>query len=190
MRPLIKAPIARSICQSLLKLRITARSYTAEARSSTGDAHGNESLGRSFYIVLLLIPGAIGFYKFRHSDEANPITRYIAQTYETWGKKWNEQQSLYTEMLDRAGSDRVLFLNEPTAFRNTKAVRVRFPEQITAGAAWNVPAGHYANVDKVIEKYRDEAYVGNEEKLKNLRDNRIKGEMPFEKSGLPRNQEV
>lgn len=44
---------------------------------------------------------------------------------------------------------------------------------------WNVPAGNgSANMDAVIAKYRDEAFAQNEEKLKQVQENRVPREQP------------
>jgi len=44
-----------------------------------------------------------------------------------------------------------------------------------------VPAGHgYANIDKVIAKYEQEAFEENERKLQQLRENKVPCEQPFD----------
>lgn len=54
--------------------------------------------------------------------------------------------------------------------------------QFNVGAPWNVPAGHgSANIDAVIAKYEKEAYEENERKLKQLRENKVPCEQPFER---------
>lgn len=38
------------------------------------------------------------------------------------------------------------------------------------GSPHNVPAGHYANMDKLIAHYRDKAYADEERKIEKLRE--------------------
>lgn len=41
------------------------------------------------------------------------------------------------------------------------------------GSPWNVPAGHYANIDRLVEHYRKECFEDNERKLADLREGRV-----------------
>lgn len=52
---------------------------------------------------------------------------------------------------------------------------------MNVGSPFNVPAGSQANMDKVIAKYKKEAYEDNERKLEALRNGTIKSEQPFER---------
>lgn len=52
---------------------------------------------------------------------------------------------------------------------------------MNVGSPFNVPAGSQVNMDKVIEKYKREAFEDNERKLEALRNGTIKGEQPFER---------
>lgn len=49
------------------------------------------------------------------------------------------------------------------------------------GSPYNVPAGQVNNMEKVIEKFKKEAYEDNERKLEALRNNEIKSEQPWER---------
>lgn len=51
---------------------------------------------------------------------------------------------------------------------------------MNVGSPYNVPAGSQVSMDKVIEKYKREAYEDNERKLEALRSGKIKSEPPFE----------
>lgn len=53
------------------------------------------------------------------------------------------------------------------------------------GSPFNVPAGQVNNMEKVIEKYKKEAYEDNERKRQALRDNEIKSEQPWERYSDP-----
>ena len=50
------------------------------------------------------------------------------------------------------------------------------------GSPWNVPAGHSANLDAVIEHYKKKNYEENERKLQELRDGTLKAEQPIGRS--------
>lgn len=52
---------------------------------------------------------------------------------------------------------------------------------MNVGSPYNVPAGSQVNMDKVIAKYKQEAYEYNERKMEALRNNEITGEQPVEK---------
>jgi hypothetical protein len=51
---------------------------------------------------------------------------------------------------------------------------------MNAGSPYNVQAGSQVNMDKVIEKFKKEAYEDNERKLEALRDGTISSEQPLE----------
>ena len=53
------------------------------------------------------------------------------------------------------------------------------------GSPYNVPAGSQVNMDKVIAKFKKEAYEDNERKHEALRNNQIASEQPIEKSLEP-----
>jgi hypothetical protein len=60
---------------------------------------------------------------------------------------------------------------------------------MNAGSPYNVPAGSQVNMDKVIAKYKKEAYEDNERKLEALRNGTIRAEQPLEQS-VPRYRQV
>lgn len=57
---------------------------------------------------------------------------------------------------------------------------------MNVGSPYNVPAGSQVNMDKVIQKFKQEAYEDNERKLETLRNDQIKSEQPIEKFLDPR----
>lgn len=52
---------------------------------------------------------------------------------------------------------------------------------MNVGSPYNVPAGSSVNLDKVIAKYEKEHYEDQAKKLKQLRDETLPAEQPFEK---------
>ncbi|KAL8823228.1 MAG: hypothetical protein Q9191_006052 [Dirinaria sp. TL-2023a] len=125
----------------------------------------NESLGRGFYVTLALVPLSFALYKFSRSSNPNVsdpnakeqpwLTRIIA-SYDHWGKEWERRNSLHTVMIEQAAHDRHLFQGEAFNEKKQPGVRVelRFPEIFSTGSPYNVPAGHQANLDELIEHYR------------------------------------
>jgi hypothetical protein len=57
------------------------------------------------------------------------------------------------------------------------------------GSPFNVQAGQQANMDKVIAKFKQEAYEDQERKMEALRNNQISSEQPLE-AGVPRYRQV
>ncbi|KAF2800019.1 hypothetical protein K505DRAFT_320753 [Melanomma pulvis-pyrius CBS 109.77] len=120
---------------------------------------------------------ALYFVSRPESADSPPlITRWINE-YTQSKEKAAAVNDLHVQMMEQAGSDRVLFMNT----RPQEHVEMRFPEIMNNGSPYNVVAGSQANMDKVIAKYQKIAYEDNEKKLEALRTNTIKGEQPFER---------
>nr|OQO20533.1 hypothetical protein B0A51_11507 [Rachicladosporium sp. CCFEE 5018] len=139
----------------------------------------NESFGAGFYITLTAIP--ILFLTLNYtgagSYDTSSITRLITDTYNGYEEKWAQRNDVHTQMIEQAASDRVLFLNEASAA--VRHVDLRFPEIFNTGSPYNVPAGHgSANIDQLIAKYQKESNEAQEEKLEQLRSNRVPREQP------------
>jgi hypothetical protein len=54
------------------------------------------------------------------------------------------------------------------------------------GSPYNVPAGSQVNMDKVVAKFQQEAYEENERKLQEMREGRLKAEIPVDEQVGPR----
>ncbi|KAF2874892.1 hypothetical protein BDV95DRAFT_626492 [Massariosphaeria phaeospora] len=147
-------------------------------------AHGhssgpvNESMGSGFWITLGVFPTGYALYWLSRQDPDSPsiITRIIDR-YTEEQEKLIYRNDVHVKMIEQAGQDRVLF-------NNTKPdghFEMRFPEMMNVGSPYNVVAGQQVNMDKVIAKFKKEAYEDNERKLEALRNNQIKSEQPFER---------
>lgn len=54
--------------------------------------------------------------------------------------------------------------------------------QLNTGSPWNVPAGHArADLSTLIEKYEKEARAEEEQKLQQLRENKVPCEQPYKR---------
>ncbi|KAL8879690.1 MAG: hypothetical protein Q9192_008182 [Flavoplaca navasiana] len=116
----------------------------------------NESLGRGFYLTLAAIPLSFAIYKFSRSTDgsnaeaAQPWLTRIIRGYDNWHKSYAERNAMHTKMVEQAGHDRNLFTNSTPS----PLVDLSFPEIFNTGSPYNVPAGHGANLDELINHYR------------------------------------
>lgn len=107
--------------------------------------------------MLLSIPAGYLAYTISTNSQTSPtggpITRLI-KAYGDLKATWTERNALHTKMVEQAGHDRNLFYNA----RMPNYIDLRTPEQVfNGGSPYNVPAGHSANMEKVVEFYREEA---------------------------------
>ncbi|KAL8768688.1 MAG: hypothetical protein Q9209_005106 [Squamulea sp. 1 TL-2023] len=116
----------------------------------------NEPLGRGFYLVIAALPLSFAIYKFSRStndssaESAQPWLTRIIRGYDNWQKSYAERNAMHTKMVEQAGHDRNLFINSTPS----PLVDLSFPEIFNTGSPYNVPAGHGANLDELINHYR------------------------------------
>ncbi|KAL8730621.1 MAG: hypothetical protein Q9166_003934 [cf. Caloplaca sp. 2 TL-2023] len=116
----------------------------------------NEPLGRGFYFTIAAIPLSFAIYKFSRSangssaEPAQPLLTRIIRGYDNWQKSYAERNAMHTKMVEQAGHDRNLFNNS----KPSPLVDLSFPEIFNTGSPYNVPAGHGANLDELINHYR------------------------------------
>ncbi|GAB7364975.1 hypothetical protein MBLNU230_g5758t1 [Neophaeotheca triangularis] len=190
-------PIQRTAAQAARRLRPQLQRQQRRAASDTGHgassdpskgthgqphhaSSGTESLGKPFYISISALAFGFALYKLSRqgTDEQPWLTRRFIEGYNSYKDVWARRNDVHTQMVQQAAGDRLLFLNETGAGQN-RHVDVRFPEIMNQSSPWNVPAGNgSANMDAVIAKYRDEAFAQNEEKLKQVQENRVPREQP------------
>ncbi|KAH6682286.1 NADH:ubiquinone oxidoreductase 17.8kD subunit [Plectosphaerella plurivora] len=112
----------------------------------------NESIGTGFWATVATIPACVLVYNISTPDKdgnAPWLTRKIHE-YHSWQEEWAERSHLHTKAVEQAGFDRALFLHAPA----NRDVDLRFPEALQNHAQRNIPAGHIANMDHVVEHYR------------------------------------
>jgi len=147
----------------------STRRYASGEHGKTGDEvhhfagtnteHGhhhtgpvNESLGTQFYVVLALVPAALGVYALSRKSEDGSVpafSRFI-DSYSYYKEKWAARNTLHTAMIEQAAFDRNLFQSS----KGSSNVTMKFPEIFNTGSPFNVPAGQGgANLDKLVAHY-------------------------------------
>ncbi|KAI0970388.1 hypothetical protein F4678DRAFT_436651 [Xylaria arbuscula] len=147
-------------------LRTSQRSYASESHGHHEAHKVNEGLGTAFYVFAGALPVSIVAYQISRpgaDGEPSSLSKWLEQ-FDYFSKDFEARNSLRTELLEQAAHDKHLFLNSG---RSTH-VELKTPELINAGSPWNVPAGHYINLDHVTEHYRKQAAAEEERKAKKL----------------------
>ncbi|MCJ1351868.1 MAG: hypothetical protein MMC33_001852 [Icmadophila ericetorum] len=132
----------------------SGHSASAGHHGSGHHSHGhsenvNEHFGRGFYLALASIPLTIALYKFSSSGEEGSLFTRLIKKYGSHKEVWTARNDLHTSMVEQAAHDRNLFQSTAT----TRQVELRFPEVFNTGSPYNVPAGHSANLDQLIQHY-------------------------------------
>ncbi|KAI1163645.1 hypothetical protein F5B18DRAFT_618629 [Nemania serpens] len=144
----------------------TSRSYASDSHDHHHEAPKvEEKLGTSFYVFVAAVPAAIAGYQISRpgaDGEPSRFSEWLKQF--DYFNDWEARNTLRTNMLEQAAHDKHLFLN---AGKNMH-VDLKTPELINSGSPYNVPAGHYPNLDHVTEHYRKQAAAEEERKAKRL----------------------
>ncbi|PSR79439.1 hypothetical protein BD289DRAFT_375458 [Coniella lustricola] len=124
-------------------------------------------------MALYVALGALGLSMFTYSisrpgkdGEEPKLSKWVdgfrARSQETW----EHRNALRTDLKEQAAADKHLFYSVQKA----KAFELRTPELIDAGCPRNIPAGHYPNLDHLVEHYRKAHLEDEARKAKNLTD--------------------
>ncbi|KAH8163255.1 hypothetical protein CIB48_g5002 [Xylaria polymorpha] len=143
----------------------TSRSYASEGHGHHEAPQVKEGLGTAVYIFAGALPVSIVAYQIsRPGDNGEPssFSKWLQQF--DYFNDWEARNTIRTQLIEQAAHDKHLFLH---AGRNTH-VELKTPELINSGSPWNVPAGHYPNLDHVTEHYRKQAAAEEERKAKKL----------------------
>ncbi|TLD22765.1 hypothetical protein PspLS_07673 [Pyricularia sp. CBS 133598] len=145
--------------RTALRARQT-RSYASDHTHHTGPASVEEGMGTFFYVLFGAVPVSTGlYYATRPGPNGEPST--ITTAIDRWSdlqNTWEERNSRHTDLIEQAAHDKNLFYNTE---RNTH-VELKYPEVFQQGSPYSVPAGHYVNLDKVVDHYRQK-HVNEEE---------------------------
>ncbi|KAM0254441.1 hypothetical protein ACHAQJ_006781 [Trichoderma viride] len=152
----------RAVCVAR-QLQRTSRTYASEAHGHHSPAPVNESFGKGSVIALGTFLGTVLIYQFRPQDSdnwSNVLAKYRSKT-----EDWEAINSLHTKAMEQAGYDRNLFQNGST---KRAYVEVSYPEAFQSHAQRNIQAGHLANIDHVVEHYRQQHLKTEEKKAAKL----------------------
>ncbi|KAK2069354.1 hypothetical protein P8C59_003940 [Phyllachora maydis] len=169
--------IARRTAQIARRTRPSAtrnaRSYASESHGKGhGSDHGHheapveEGLGTAFYIAVGAIPASMLVYSISRpgkDGEPNAVTK-LWNSFSGLNETWETRNALRTQMMEQAAHDRHLLYNAPI----NPHYELPYPEVFQHGSQLNVPAGHYPNIDKVVEHYRKQHLDAEEAKAKKL----------------------
>ncbi|KAL2129024.1 hypothetical protein VTI74DRAFT_8320 [Chaetomium olivicolor] len=152
----------------------TARPSGVRNTRSYASSHGHEhhahnveeSLGTAFYLTFGLVPTSIFVYQISRPGENGELSTLHKwfEKLSDYGNEWETKNHLMTAALEQAAHDKHLLY---TAERS-KHYELTYPEVFTHGSPFNVPAGHYANIDKVIAHYKQQHLDEEARKAKKL----------------------
>ncbi|KAK5655460.1 hypothetical protein OQA88_5731 [Cercophora sp. LCS_1] len=152
-----------------------ARSTRVRNTRSYASGHGHEhhaehtveeSLGSAFWIGLGLIPASWFVYRISRpgkDGQPNAVTQWIEKLGDL-SKEWETKNHNNTAAIEQAARDKHLFFN---AGRNIH-IELGYPEIFQHGSPYNVPAGHYVNLDKVVAHYHKQHLDEEARKAKKL----------------------
>ncbi|KAJ2897874.1 hypothetical protein MKZ38_004333 [Zalerion maritima] len=129
----------------------------------------NEPLGFAFWATFAVVPVLTGIYqlsKYANEGEMNWLARKVFDYQVEMNDTWQDRNVARTQAYEKAAHDKHLFLYANMG--ESPYHEVRFPDAIWVGCPRNVPAGHYANVDYVVEHYRQKYLASEEKKTKKL----------------------
>ncbi|OTB13982.1 hypothetical protein K445DRAFT_319509 [Daldinia sp. EC12] len=151
-----------------------SRSYASE---SHGHGHGHdhhhhhhapevaEGLGSAFYVFAAAVPASYVAYSISRpgpDGEESSLSRWM-RSFEYFND-WELRNTLRSNMIEQAAHDKHLLLHAGSSSH----VELKMPELIYAGSPWNIPAGHYPNIDHLTAHYRQQAATEEERKAKVL----------------------
>ncbi|KAL1861748.1 hypothetical protein Daus18300_008717 [Diaporthe australafricana] len=165
------ACVARRARPATITPRQASRAYASDhGHSDHHDHHDDhhapqvaESPGLALYFAL----GAVGASMFTYSisrDEDSSLGKWIDSFRVDYAKTWEQRNTLRSDLKDQAARDKHLFLT----VQKEPGYELRTPELIDSGSPSNVPAGHYVNLDKVIEHYQKQHLDEEARKAKKL----------------------
>ncbi|KAK4035156.1 hypothetical protein C8A01DRAFT_38360 [Parachaetomium inaequale] len=151
-----------------------ARPSGARNTRSYASGHGHheaphtveESLGPAFYITLSTFVGSVFVYQISRPGENGELSTMHkwARNLSDYGTEWETKNHLMTAALEQAAHDRHLLYGA----ERSKHFELTYPEVFTQGSPFNVPAGHYPNISKVVAHYQKQHHDEEARKAKKL----------------------
>ncbi|KAJ9130245.1 hypothetical protein NKR23_g12284 [Pleurostoma richardsiae] len=149
---------AACIARNSRPASLRSRRYASGSHSHGEHSHHTpaveEPLGAAFYVALAAIPTSIFVYSISRPAKDGELTSFTKffNSFESLSKTWEERNIVRTAIFEQAAHDKHLLYN---AGRN-KHVELTYPEVFQTGSPYNVPAGHYINLEKVVDHYRQQ----------------------------------
>ncbi|KFH48060.1 NADH-ubiquinone oxidoreductase 17.8 kDa subunit-like protein [Hapsidospora chrysogenum ATCC 11550] len=147
------------------QLQRASRNYASDAHAQHKPVEVNESFGKgSIFAVATFFGGVLLYQVSPKEGQSSGLTNLIT-SWTSRPEHWEEINTAHALAVKQAGFDRTLFEHSPTKDR---PVEVAYPEALQSHCSRNIRAGHIANIDHVIEHYRQEHLKEEDRKLKKL----------------------
>lgn len=121
----------RHVSRHLTRRLESSSSSPSHAHHHPDPAPANESFGRSFYLVLALVPTSYIIYNLSRPDASGqrPALTNVLERWSDYRSRWEERNAIHTRMVEQAGHDRNLFINTPEPNWHD----LRMPEMMSVG---------------------------------------------------------
>ncbi|KAF4453842.1 NADH-ubiquinone oxidoreductase 17.8 kDa subunit [Fusarium austroafricanum] len=147
------------------QLQRTARTYASDAHAHHKAPEVNESFSTGSLLAVGAFFGSVLVYQFVPKEGEQSAILSLIDKYTSRSRDWEDINALHTKAMEQAGYDRNLFENGGNKHR---FVDVAYPEAMTSYAPRNNAAGHLANMDYVVEHYRQQHLKEEERKVAKL----------------------
>jgi len=151
------------------RVRPTGVRNTRSYASGHGHHHEHtveESFGPGFYLAFAAIPASVVVYQISRPDkdgEHTTIGKWLEKASDL-SKEWEQKNHNTTAAIEQAAKDKHLFYN----IERNRHIELSYPEVFQHGSPYNVPAGHYVNLDKVVAHYQKQHLDEEARKAKKL----------------------
>jgi len=128
---------SRTATNRLVSL-ISKRRY-ATKNPENGIPATDEGFGKGFFVSITSVLGVVALYNLDQNnagDEGTLISRTISK-YQSSSEVWEARNSVHTELIEQAATDRSLFQNS----RTRRTIKLKFPEVFNNSSPWNQEAG-------------------------------------------------
>ncbi|KAK0632521.1 hypothetical protein B0T14DRAFT_35139 [Immersiella caudata] len=128
------------------------RSYASGSHGHHHEHTVEESFGPGFYLAFAAIPVSVFVYQISRpakDGELTTIGKWLEKAADL-SREWEEKNHNTTAAIQQAAKDKHLFYN----VQKNPHIELSYPETFQHGSPYNVPAGHYVNLDKVIAHYQ------------------------------------
>ncbi|KAK3901588.1 hypothetical protein C8A05DRAFT_34713 [Staphylotrichum tortipilum] len=157
-RAALLARMARPVRPFAVSTQAT-RSYGA-SHDHHGDHHHHEAphnveepLGTGIFLLIAVVLGSAGVYHISRphpNGEPTEIHKWLERVSNSYAEDLESKSQLLAAAIEQAAHDRHLLYG----VQRTSHYDLRYPEVFAHGSPYNVPAGHYPNIDHVVAHYK------------------------------------